>query len=434
MTLKLNIRKMIIFLMFFIYPIIPRYFGVAKTSVFKLMCAGIVMLAILFYGIFPLKIKTYKAVAFSIGIWLTVMFLVCTLNGEVSEFLYEVLCYYLPSIILIEFLREKKDFIWAIDLIIGAAAITAVLGIVESFTGFNAFHLLNTMNADIVLQPLRFGTQRIISFTYQTISYCSFCMFALGLIFYRCTLCESNKKKIKFYISYIIVLFAAILTLSRSLLLCILASQLVLLYICGYKVFLRKLFLSMVFIGGIVALLTISFPSVASVLQNLVYMLLAVFNDKYAVALGNVDGTGIGDRADLFSWVWSSVRGHKWLGVGPVTDFSYTYQAKSGVYYYERTKTSIENQYLNLLYHYGIIGLATKVLMYIQLVCQTIKKNVWNGANWETKLTFPKTMFVIFISYFVSFWGVHQIDEKRIFFCCVTLFLAYCRNKRFSGE
>lgn len=41
----------------------------------------------------------------------------------------------------------------------------SVIGIVESITGFNCFNLLNTMGAQITLQPLRFGFRRIISFT-----------------------------------------------------------------------------------------------------------------------------------------------------------------------------------------------------------------------------------------------------------------------------
>ena len=98
------------------------------------------------------------------------------------------------------------------------------------------------MGAQITLQPLRFGFRRIISFTYQTISFCNYCMFALGLIVYRISVCsKGNERKQKYGIAYGFVFIAALLTLSRSILICIIISQLILLYLCGYKVLLKKL-------------------------------------------------------------------------------------------------------------------------------------------------------------------------------------------------
>lgn len=433
MSFKLNVRNFFIFLIFAIYPIIPQYFGIAGISVFKMMCLGIVMLSCFFGGISKIYFGTYKNVVFAFIIWLLVMLLVCLLHGEMIEFAYELLCYYLVGLVAIKCLNSRDRFIWAIDLIIVVSTITALFGIVESFTDFNAFHLLNTMGVSISLQPLRFGFRRIIAFTYQTISYCSFCMFALALIFYRCTICNEKKAKIKYYIAYILVMMASILTLSRSLILCILLSQTLLLYACGYKEFVKRLFFVIIAIIVIGCIVSIIFPEVASLLQNLFYMLLALFDENYASLLGNVDGTGIGDRADLFEWVWFSVKDHMWLGMGESAGFAYAYQTSSGLYTYTRIKTSIENQYLNLLFHYGILGLVSMVWVYIQLFLQAVKKNMRRPAEWEGKISFPKMIAITFFAYFISFWGVHQIDEKRIFFCFIFLLLSYCMYEKYSN-
>ena len=104
---------------------------------------------------------------------------------------------------IIKCLNTRKRFIRAVDLLIIGAVVASIIGIMESITGFNGFHLLNTMGAQITLQPLRFGFRRIISFTYQTISFCNYCMFALGLIVYRISVCsKENERKQKYGIAY----------------------------------------------------------------------------------------------------------------------------------------------------------------------------------------------------------------------------------------
>ena len=432
MSLKVNIRNFLVFLIFAIYPIIPEYFGIAGISALKLMCLSIVIISAALLGISKLNFSTYKKVSIAFGIWLFIMLLNQILRGNIVEYGYEILCYYLVGLVAIKCLNSRERFIWAIDLLIISAVVASIIGIIESFTSFNVFQLLNTLGADISLQPLRFGFRRIISFTYQTISFCNYCMFALALIFYRITITKKKNLKIKYIIAYIIVLVAAILTLSRSCLLCIIFSQLLLLYLCGYKTFIKIFVLIMIcllIIAGVASLISSDF---FDFLQNISYMLLAIFDENYASLLGNIDGTGIGDRADLFDWVWSSVKDYKWLGKGGTAEFSYSYQAYSGIYSYTQTKTSIENQYLNLLYHYGILGLFSMVWVYIQLFVQAIKQAIKGTGSWEQKISFSKLSAVIFFTYLVSFWAVHQIDEKRIFFCTIYLLLAYCANEMYK--
>lgn len=432
MSLKVNIRNFLVFLIFAIYPIIPEYFGIAGISALKTMCLSIVIISATLLGISKLNFSTYKHLAIAFGIWLFIMLLNQMLRGSIVEYGYEILCYYLVGLVAIKCLNSRERFIRAIDLLIMGAVVASVIGIIESFTSFNAFQLLNTLGAEISLQPLRFGFRRIISFTYQTISFCNYCMFALAFIFYRITIIKKKNSKTKYIIAYIIVLVAAILTLSRSCLLCIILSQLLLLYLCGYKTFIKRFALIMIcllIITGVGSLISSDF---VDFLQNISYMLLAIFDENYAALLGNIDGTGVGDRANLFDWVWSSVKDHKWIGMGGTTEFSYSYQAYSGIYSYTTTKTSIENQYLNLLYHYGILGLISMVWVYIQLFVQAVKQAIKGTGNWEQKITFSKLSSVIFFTYFVSFWAVHQIDEKRIFFCTLYLLLAYCANRMYE--
>ena len=169
--MKVSIRNSLIFSIFAIYPIIPQYFGIAGISALKLMCLGIVVIAILFLGISKSFSIPYKGIVIAFGIWLVVMFFNMMRCGGLIEYGYEVLCYYLVGLVALKCLNSRKRFIHALDLMIWGATFAATIGIIESVTGVNLFHMLNTMNAQISLQPLRFGLQRIISFTYQTISF-----------------------------------------------------------------------------------------------------------------------------------------------------------------------------------------------------------------------------------------------------------------------
>ena len=408
--MKLNIRNTIIFLVFGIYPIIPQYFGIMGISAFKLMCLGIVLFACVALGISKSVATSCRNIQIAFGIWLIIMFINAILFKGVVEYFYEILCYYLVGFVIIKCLNTRKRFLRAVDLLIIGAVVASIIGIVESITGFNVFHLLNNMGAQITLQPLRFGFRRIISFTYQTISFCNYCMFALGLIVYRISVCsKGNERKQKYGIAYGFVFIAALLTLSRSILICIIISQLILLYLCGYKVLLKKL-LIITSVGMLAVIIcSIVLPEILNILQNVAYMLLAVFDDNYAAMLGNVDGTG---------WVWESID-NKWIGMGGSAEFAYSLTERSGIYSYIRTKTSIENQYLNLLYHYGIIGLISMIWVYIQVFIKSIIQAVKNPSEWEGRISFPKMLVVILGTYYISFFGVHQIDEKRIFFCLI---------------
>lgn len=84
--------------------------------------------------------------------------------------------------------------------------------------------------------------------------------------------------------------------------------------------------------------------------------------------------------------------------------------------------------------HYGIIGLISAIWVYIQLLIKSVIQAVKNSSKWEGRISYPKMLAVILGTYYISFFGVHQIDEKRIFFCLIFLLIAYCNNKAYITE
>lgn len=72
-----------------------------------------------------------------------------------------------------------------------------------------------------------------------------------------------------------------------------------------------------------------------------------------------------------------------------------------------------------------------KVWVYIQLFVKSVIQAIKSPSEWEGRISFPKMLTVILGTYYISFFGVHQIDEKRIFFCLIFLLIAYCNNKAY---
>lgn len=75
--------------------------------------------------------------------------------------------------------------------------------------------------------------------------------------------------------------------------------------------------------------------------------------------------------------------------------------------------------------------------VYIQVFIKSIIQAVKNPSEWEGRISFPKMLVVILGTYYISFFGVHQIDEKRIFFCLIFLLIALLhyinvKNKKYD--
>ena len=164
----------------------------------------------------------------------------------------------------------------------------------------------------------------------------------------------------------------------------------------------------------------------SSVLMNIVYLIMSVFDESYAVGLSGV-AVAEGNRLDLYSWVWNAIQGHVLLGLGPGATFSHDITYGNIMYSSVVTKTSIEVEYLKCLFHYGFIGLLSKVAFMISILISTLKRGL-SDRKVGNLLSFEMTIGCAFLTYFLSFFTVMQDTESRIFYIMVFLLLAKRRN------
>ena len=87
-------------------------------------------------------------------------------------------------------------------------------------------------------------------------------------------------------------------------------------------------------------------------------------------------------------------------------------------------KTSIEVQFLLVLYRYGIFVAITEEMRNIIQFSVGFKNRKIMGP-WENKLGFNKLCFIVFASYFLMLFTLNQTDTVRIYMIMSAMFLSY---------
>lgn len=433
---SIKINGYSIFMVFAVaYAICPVYFILPYISARDLLVYLLGLLC-LYLGLLKSKFKYHvnsgnKKLIIAIFVWSIITVAIQLYHGELSYAVKQICIWVLVVAVGYNIINTKKRFLRTIDVLIWVFLIVGIFGIVEEFTQINIFDVLfNTTGAELNYNAVRLGVYRIISFTSHAISYCTFCMFGLAIVFYRQTI---ERKKIH-VVTYCVICINAIFTLSRSSLFVIIACQIILLWLCGYYTFLKKMLkilVVVVIVGGGLALIS---ESIRQVIITAWYIVLAIFDDSYAdtlVSMGFTDNAGaIGTRLKLYGWVLEEVSPNYLLGKGRDAVFSVTVTDGS----YSTTKTSIEVEWLQTLFRYGFIGLIAEIYYYALLMFSCLKRRWKKGADWEGKLSYPRMMFAVVICYVAESFAVSQNNELQVFVIMLMLLLSYMSNKGFEKK
>lgn len=430
-----NKKTFFVLLIFTIlYPITPSYFrlyGIIFQLIELFATAGL----LLFFnkGKYPIITRNkFRKLIIVTFLWAIVLAGISLIYRNT----YGVIIYLVPWIIISPFyikgICNKIRFLKIIDAIIFVSFIVAILGIFEEVTGVNVFSYLNTDGYEY-LYGIRLGFNRIFSFTSHPITYSLYCMFIEVLIFYRMMLPET--KIPKYIFAYIIVFISAVCTISRSSIILIVLSQILLLWLCGYHIFIKRMMeILCVLVVGVIIISSI-FPAFGDMINQVTILVLAVFSDSFATKLAGLgyqwDPSGVADRLDLWKIIFDKMWGHYLLGHGPgamLTD-TYVYNSLGN----KIEKTSIEVQPLLVLYRYGILAAFFEELRNIfQIITGYKYRNI--KASWEGKIGFNKVCLVLFVFYFFALFTVNQTDTIRIYMLISCLFISYNIFGKFEQE
>jgi hypothetical protein len=410
-----------------IYPITPDYFRVFGFPAQLLESIVCLAFLILKSGLrFPkIDDKKVNKVTIVIILWALLLTLSYLIHGSTYAIYSTLIPWVLIMPYFIKYVDSKERFLKIIDFIIFAGFVVAILAIFEELSGVNVFFYLNNSGTDIYIHEARLGIARVYSFSSHPNSFCLYCMFICVLLFYR--IFSTTKKNILFYkIAYIVIFVSACCTASRSTIIAIIISQLILLWLCGYNRFFKYLLYIAILLIIVLFFVSVAFPILYKEISNIYILIMAVFSETYADQLHSLGyqwtANGVADRFDLWNIVFSKMEGFYLFGHGPSTLLEGVKTKNAlGVY---NEKKSIEVQFLVVLYRYGIfMAIFEEFKKIVQIVnSYKYRKHIY---SWESKIGFNKLCTVMFLIYFIVLFTLNESDTGRIYFLVTSLSLAY---------
>lgn len=332
--------------------------------------------------------------------------------------------------VVVTAITNETTFNKVINFILVMFSVYAVFGIIEAFMHFNVFDALTGTTVEYEFaNEMRFGLARARGAL--DISINNGMMLGLVLCLAAYKLINATGLQKKYYtIPYFLILINAFLTLSRSVWLGILFSQLII--FLGLSTYKKLSVLAKIAVGGfaIVLLLLIAFPKIAdslfSILADMSASVLNVLGFEQSSTLA-----GEGNRIDLWGWVWDKVKDDCAVGFGFSKPFAYRVSSKF-------TKESIEVMWLYRLYRTGFIGLGGFIVLQVGSIIYLLKnrkrtlkmKKLTLPENClikREKIDFNYIVFAASIVYFFELFGCSAFEDLRFFLILLSLAFAYNR-------
>ena len=393
---------------FLLYPILPQYIYIFKGLNIVNFCGALTIIGVIIGGviykckipylIFPyILYATYYSISYCAeGAWLSALSLA-------------MMMVVIP-LLSVGFVNTNRRFETAINLLIDGGFILSLLGIVESITKINLFQLFSNAHGLTFFHEVRYGFLRIMGTFGQPISYGLYHVFIIALIIYRLKNYTQYSQKHTFLkVAYLLSVINILLTVSRIPIIACILLHILLLYKKS-----KKEFINYAVAISILLLLLIIFNDTVGMKIPLISDLLSSIG---TVTFDNeINSGGVGDRFVLWQWVALSV-GNKWLlGKGVSTEFAYK------VYEWQ-TKTSIENQYLNVFFHTGVVGVVLLLFSYVAVLVYAKRKN----SSCSGSCSFNTIFFSMMLIYFVCELGVQETDLARMYCIWISLLISYNR-------
>lgn len=422
-----GIRIKILDVVLIIYILCPIFVRVGPVSLYHLVILAGFFLWIVNH---KSKIPLYNQSGLQGGLLVRFIAVMAAMiaHGEITS----LLVYFATPIVLFVYLQAvlntKERLYHLIDIIILCSIINVVICAIELFTGTNVTYLLCTDGTVTYTAIYRGGILRVAGAFVNAINNGMFCVMVIGLILFRIYQPDIEKRHVhKYWLAFLLNFIVIVTTYSRASIMAAVVVTITIMWIAGALKISRK---TLLILYAIVIFLVL-FLMIPSALRDQAYQMLLsilkIIDDLFgtnlvggAVASETVEG--VGNRIDLFEWVFEEVQDKLLFGCGKNASFNYEVNQWF-------TKKSIENEYLSQLYRYGLVGLISKVLLFVNILWYSWK-NAFRRTSRKSKF-FYKVFLVIFVAYFMSLLTVSQNEEKKVFYilvCCVLVMDRIDRN------
>ena len=326
----------------------------------------------------------------------------------------------LVYIVLAAVRGNRKKFDELIDYVVIIASIYGLFGIIESFLKLNIFDILT--GTEVVYEyanALRFGLARSRGATGTSINNGMLLCLMEGIVAYRLINCNSKKKL--YTAAYIIVFINCFCTLSRGVWLDFAISQaLIFCMLRGDK----KLMLVL----KVIAVSAVVFVLGMFLFPEAINGIVGIFNSMMESTIVSLSGEsqgdqmgGIGDRLELWGWVWIATQGSLTWGKGFNSAFAYLTSAGA-------IKESIEVMWLYMLYRTGFVGMVGFILLQLGSLKYSIHSHLTELKSKimpRGKVGFNYIFFSVSIAYYIAMFSCAGSEDLVFYYFFIGLLFSY---------
>lgn len=402
---------------FAVMMLIIQFIPMSSGNIKYYTCMIVVLFASMVFCRIRKKNLRMPGFMIAYGITYIMSYLIHYYNDSARQVIVFFVGFWGVRYVILNGIKSKGEFLKFVDYIIVFFALYSILGIYESFTSINLFDIL--FKREVVLDfanAIRFGIRRNHGMCSVSINNGMLLNIVLAIAGYR--LFNSRKADIKTLICYILIWSDLILTLSRQVILMSVIIQLVLAAKCGFTWIVKR----------ITCIILISFAlwlcmgdTLSSIFSNITAMflpLLEIINPAYSSYYNWSEGIGgIGERGELWGWIYAAVRNQLVFGMGYETPFSIALSNNT-------IKTSIEVHWLYVLYLRGLFGLFGFIIYQIGCLKKVISHKDDMG---EIRVDFPFVMLILTLGYFASLFSCSGWEDLKFYYMVFAVFECYAR-------
>lgn len=311
-------------------------------------------------------------------------------------------------------IKCEKHFLSVIDFIIAIFAIYSILGIIESIFHWNFFDVLTGTQVEYIgANEIRFGLARNRGAYGVSINNGMILCLEACLTLYR--MASSKNITVAYKVAYALIVLDAFLTLSRAVWL-YLAFINIAVYL-SMSLNKKVSLISKMFIVGllILVLLSMFLPTALTSVLDIADKMIGSILETFGLTAEENEVGDLGNRLDLWAWVWLSVRDSLLWGKGFLTQFSYNLG--------NWNKESIEITWLYVLFRTGFIGLCGYLVFQIGCVYSAIK-NITKNMKINLSEKFSFYFLIGTIGYFFAQFSASSDSDLVFYYILLALLIS----------
>ena len=174
----------------FIYPITPWYITFGPLNLVNIV--SMIFIAFWIVGS-NMRIANFSRTNAFFWIYLLVYSVQALIDTSLVKAIAYIIAQLTVCLIVYTEMRKRKIFVEALHMLVYAAGILSVIGLVEEVTRTNIFHIISRLPSSSFYTEIRLGIYRIETSFSHPIVYCAYLCFIAGLLNYLTQTSHLNK-------------------------------------------------------------------------------------------------------------------------------------------------------------------------------------------------------------------------------------------------